>query len=71
MRACPFCGKNAAKIIEKTIKATRGDQHNYYVRCNACFARGPVKDNATFAVLAWDNEAKDEAPNLFDAVKAH
>lgn len=45
---CPFCGSTNAKIMYKSKKAgTNGLDDivyivRYYVRCNHCFARGPV-----------------------------
>lgn len=45
---CPYCGSTNTKINYKSIKAgTNGLDDivyiaRYYVRCNQCFARGPV-----------------------------
>ena len=63
MRRCPFCGSNSIKLVEKVIKATKADQRHYYVRCNSCFARGPVKDIEAIAIMAWDGEDKKQDSN--------
>lgn len=60
MRKCPFCGSDSGKIIEKTVVTSRCEYRNYYVRCNGCFSRGPVRDHEAFAVMAWDGEYKNE-----------
>ncbi len=68
MRRCLFCGSDSIRLIEKTVKATRGDQRNYYVRCNSCFGRGPVKDIEAIAIMAWDGDTDDNKTlSLFES----
>lgn len=70
MRACPFCGGESLKAVERVIPGRRGDAHHWYIRCNICAARGSLKLSEGEAVLAWDAEkgvkCAQSAPNLFD-----
>jgi len=55
--ACPFCGGEARVIV--ALNRTDGPRR-YAVRCEACEARGPVKDTPGDATYAWaDREAQN------------
>ena len=47
---CPFCGGEATVIV--SLNRTDGARR-YAIRCEACEARGPVKDTPAEANSAW------------------
>jgi len=68
MRACPFCRSDRVGVTEKRVKAARGERTHWYVRCNACHARGPIRDYEGLDIRAWDGEDADASreKSLFD-----
>ncbi|CUV65208.1 conserved hypothetical protein [Sulfurovum sp. enrichment culture clone C5] len=68
MRNCPFCGGDSARVFEKDEKPTRGEQPQCYVRCNKCFARGPIKELAALAMMSWngDDLRDNKTKSLFE-----
>lgn len=61
MKCCPFCGGNSVKLVcERPV-----DTDLYAIRCNACFARGPLSVDG-YAFLNWqyrmEGRDKSSAP---------
>ena len=48
--SCPFCGGETRVIV--ALNRTDGPRR-YAVKCEACEARGPVKDTPADATYAW------------------
>ncbi len=70
MRPCPFCNSENLRAISRVIPRQRGQEYHWYIRCNTCGARGPLKLTDGEAVIAWDNDrgvkCQSSTPNLFD-----
>lgn len=70
MNPCHFCGSESLRAVKRVIPSRRGDTHHWYIRCNACSARGPLKRTEGEAVIAWDNDpgvkCQSKTPNLFE-----
>ena len=52
LKNCPFCGGDASIVLR--------DDQMCYARCNKCYARTDVYNNAEKAGAAWNNRASSK-----------
>ena len=66
LKQCYFCNSESIKLIRKVKPNTRGQEHNYYVTCNSCKARGSLKGTETEALNSWNLIESAQEKGLFD-----
>lgn len=52
---CIFCQQRSAILISQEIDGVPEADDVYFVRCNGCYAQGPVSSIGKRAVSAWND----------------